>query len=344
MQQKLIFVASVIVTLLGGGALLYLFFKYLAGVLFPFLLGWGLAMLVRRPAAWMHEKTRIPEGIVRLALVAVSAFLFGLILVFGIRGALQELSHLASRFGGDGSMLAERIKGFLASIPVIGERLAEGSFLKETLSSVLSLLPSLIAGIADVLPAFFFTLGVSVIAAVYFCLDLDRIHVALMTRISKPFSSLLGVLKNSALRAVASVLRAQAILTLVAFVFLLIAFILLNVNYPLLLSGLISLLDFLPILGVGLFLVPWGVLSLLAGERLLGVGLLVLFVVISVVRQFLEPHVLGRSYGLHPLVTLLALYAGGRLFGFFGLLVFPMITLLLLEILFPDENKKSSAS
>ena len=344
MQQKLIFMASVIVTLLGGGALVYLFFRYLAGVLFPFLLGWGLAMLVRQPAAWLHEKTRVPEGVARLILVAVSVLFLGIILVFGIRGALQELSHLASRFGGDGSLFGERIKGFLASVPIIGERLAEGSFLKETLSSALSLLPSLIARIADVLPGFFFTLGVSVIAAVYFCLDLDRIHATLMTRMSKPFASILGVLKNSALRAVGSVLRAQAILTLVAFVFLLIGFLLLNVNYPLLLSGLIALLDFLPILGVGLFLVPWGVLSLLAGEQLLGVGLLVLFTVISLVRQFLEPHVLGRGYGLHPLVTLLALYAGGRLFGFVGLLVFPMITLLLFEILFSDEDKKSSAS
>ena len=116
-----------------------------------------------------------------------------------------------------------------------------------------------------------------------------------------------------------------------------------NVNYPLLLSGLIALLDFLPVLGVGLFLVPWGVLSLLAGERALGVGLLILFALIAVTRQFLEPRILGRGYGLHPLVTLLSLYAGGRLFGVFGLLVLPMLTLLLFEILFSDQNKKSSA-
>ena len=121
-------------------------------------------------------------------------------------------------------------------------------------------------------------------------------------------------------------------------------FLLLNVKYPLLLSGLFSLLDFLPVLGVGLFLVPWGVFSLLSGERVLGVGLLVLFAVITVVRQFLEPRVLCRGYGLHPLVTLLSLYAGGRLFGVLGLLLFPMLTLLLFEMLFSDENKKSSAS
>ena len=100
------------------------------------------------------------------------------------------------------------------------------------------------------------------------------------------------------------------------------------------------MLDFLPVLGVGLFLVPWGVLSLLAGNRILGIGLLILFFLIAVFRQFLEPRVLGRGYGLHPLVTLLSLYAGGRLFGFFGLIVFPMITLLCSEILFSDVREK----
>lgn len=340
MQQKFVFAASVIVTLLGGGALFFLFFRYLAGVFFPFLVGWGLAMLVRRPAIWLHEKTKISEGVARLALVVLSVALFGAILVFGLRGALRELSLLASRFGGDGALLAERIKAWLASIPVVGDKLVRGNFLKEMLSSAFALLPSLIARVADVLPAFFFSLGVSVIAAVYFCLDLDRIHKALGSRLSKAFGSLLRVFKDSALRAAASVLRAQALLTFVAFVFLFIGFILLNVNYPLLLSFLIALLDFLPVLGVGVFLVPWGFLSLLAGERLLGVGLLVLFVLIVGVRQFLEPRVLGRGYGLHPLVTLLSLYAGGRLFGFFGLIVFPMITLLGWEILFSDAKMK----
>ena len=62
MQKKFAFAASVVVTLLGGGALFYLFFKHIASVLFPFALGWGLAMLVRRPAACVHAKTKISEA------------------------------------------------------------------------------------------------------------------------------------------------------------------------------------------------------------------------------------------------------------------------------------------
>ena len=340
MQKKITLAASVVVLILGGGALFYLFFQYLAGVLLPFVLGWGLAMLVRRPAAWLHEKTGISLGVARLLLVVLSALLIGGFLVLALRGAFREISLFLSRFGTDSSLFAERIREWLAALPLIGEKLSAGGILEEGLSLLLTALPAIVARLADILPAFFFGLGVSVIAAVYFCLDLDRIHGALVSRLSKPTDTLVRFFKDSALRAALSVLRAQGILTLVAFAFLLVGFLLLDVKYPLLLSGLFALLDFLPVLGVGLFLVPWGVFSLLAGEHTLGIGLLVLFAVIAVVRQFLEPRVLGRGYGLHPLVTLLSLYAGGRLFGFFGLLVFPALTLLLYEVLFAEAKEK----
>ena len=343
MRQKIHFAASIVIVIFGGGALFYLFFKYLAGMFLPFLLGWGLAMLVRRPAAWLHEKTRISLGAARLSLVALTAALLGVALALTLRVAFREISQFLSRFGGDSTQFAEQVKTWLASIPIIGERLASGSIFREGLSMLLSVLPRFVAKLADILPSFFFTRGVSVSAAVYFCLDLDRIHAALSKRFLGKWQRVLRFFKDSALRAAFSVLRAQGILTLVAFFFLLFGFLLLNVKYPLLLSGLIALLDFLPVLGVGLFLVPWGIISLLAGKRALGIGLLVLFFVITVTRQILEPRVLGRGYGLHPLVTLLSLYAGGRLFGFFGLLVFPMITLLFFEMLFSEETKKSSA-
>lgn len=340
MQTKISLASSIVVLILGGGALFYLFFKYLAPVLLPFLLGWVLAMLVRRPAAWLSGKTKMSLGVSRLLLVALSATALLTFLFLALRGLFRELTAFLSRFGSDSTLFAERVREWLASIPIIGDRLSAGGVIEEGISMLLTVLPTVVSRLADVLPAFFFSFGVGVLAAIYFCLDLDRIHAALSSPLSKPLGRLVRFFKDSALRAAFSVLRAQGVLTLVAFAFLLVGFLLLNVKYPLLLSGVIAFLDFLPILGVGLFLVPWGVFSLLAGERVLGVGLLVLFAVIAIVRQFLEPRILGHSYGLHPLVTLLSLYAGGQLFGFLGLLVFPALTLLLYELLFFGEKKK----
>ena len=339
MQNKITFAASVTVLILGGGALIYLFFGYLAGVLFPFVLGWVLAMLVRRPAGWLHEKTGLPLGGSRLLLLALSVLLLGALLFFALRGAFRELSHFLSEAGGGGADLIARVRAFLVTLPLVGEALASSGGVEEALSLLLSALPTVVASLADVLPRFFFTFGVSVIAAVYFCLDLDRIHAALSRRMPSGLARVLRFFKDSAVRAAFSVLRAQGTLMMIAFSLLLIGFLLLNVKYPLLLSGVFAFLDFLPVLGVGLFLLPWGVFSLLTGKHALGIGLLVLYLVIAAVRQFLEPRLLGRGYGVHPLLTLLSLYAGARLFGFVGLLLVPAFTLLLHGILFPPAEK-----
>lgn len=338
MGEKAKVYAAYTVLLLGGGAVLYLFLRYLAGVLLPFVLGWGIAMLVRGPADRIHKKIGIPRGALRLSLAVLLAGALGAVVFFGLRGLLSELSHLAAHLGGEGTPILDRLRGWLSAIPLLGERLATGDFWENGIAALTAALPSVLAAIADFLPSFLFTLGVGVIAAVYFCLDLDRIHAALAKRMPSAVGKSVRLAKDSALRAALSVLRAQGILMLIAFGCLLFGFILLNVNYPLLLSGILALLDFLPVLGVGVFLVPWGLLALASGERVLGIGLLILWAVILVVRQLIEPRLLGRGYGVHPLLTLLSLYAGGRLFGVLGLFLFPALTLLAYELLFSEKS------
>lgn len=334
--------AAYTVLLFGGGAVLYLFFRYLAGVLLPFVLGWGIAMLVRGPADRLHRKTRISRGTLRLLLAILLAGVLGAVVFFGMRGLFSELSHLATQLDGEGTSVVSRVQTWLSAIPFFGERLAEGDLLEKGSAALAAVLPNVLAALADFLPSFLFTLGVGVIAAVYFCLDLDRIHAALARRLSGRIGKNVYLAKDSALRAALSVLRAQGVLMLIAFCLMLFGFLLLGVNYPLLLSGIVALLDFLPVLGVGLFLIPWGLLALAGGEKLLGIGLLVLWIVILVVRQLAEPRLLGRGYGVHPLLTLLSLYAGGRLFGVLGLFLLPALTLLLYEILFTPKDGENA--
>ncbi len=341
MQEKVKVWAAYTVLLLGGGAVLYLFFRHFAAVLLPFVLGWGIALAVRCPADFLHRKTKVPRGVARLLLALLAAGVLGVLSYFGLRGVFHELSLLVEQLGSDGGALAERLREWLSAIPLIGEQLATGNFLQEGLTVLLSEAPALLSRLAGFLPSFFFSFGVAVIAAVYFCLDLDRIHAAISRRLPEAIRSPLRSVKDSALRAALAVFRAQGILMLIAFAFMLVGFFLLKVKFPLLLSAIFALLDFLPVLGVGTFLIPWGIVSLLIGYRRLGIGLLILYAVITAVRQFIEPHLIGGRHGVHPLLTLLSLYAGGRLFGFFGLLLFPIITLLLYEVLFSEDKRES---
>ena len=101
------------------------------------------------------------------------------------------------------------------------------------------------------------------------------------------------------------------------FFLLTIGFFILRVEFPLLLGALIALVDALPMLGTGTVLVPWGLLVMLQGQTALGLGLIALYGVTSLTRSILEPRMVGRQLGLNPLLTLVALYMGYRLWGDF---------------------------
>jgi predicted PurR-regulated permease PerM len=88
---------------------------------------------------------------------------------------------------------------------------------------------------------------------------------------------------------------------------------------------------------VGTFLIPYSIFELVRGNTYLAVGLLILYAVQTVIRQFAEPKILGKNLGVHPLLTLVILYVGYALFGFVGLLLVPLFTVIA-EILFAEKN------
>jgi sporulation integral membrane protein YtvI len=126
--------------------------------------------------------------------------------------------------------------------------------------------------------------------------------------------------------------KAYALLLGLTFVELSIGLALLRVHYAILWAALIALVDILPVLGTGTVLIPWAVVNLILGNYPLGVGLLVLYGIITVVRQSLEPRVVGKQIGLYPLVTLVCMFLGSYLFGFVGLFALPIAVTVLVQL------------
>jgi predicted PurR-regulated permease PerM len=125
----------------------------------------------------------------------------------------------------------------------------------------------------------------------------------------------------------------------VTFAIVLVGLLVLRVEFALLLAIVIAALDILPVFGVGTVLVPWSVFQMLFGNLSLGIGLFVLFVIHEIVRQVIEPRIVGKSLGIHPIITLLLLYAGYSLFGVLGLILLPVFTVLI-DVF---SNKEDSA-
>ena len=133
-------------------------------------------------------------------------------------------------------------------------------------------------------------------------------------------------------------LKAQAILILVSFVISVIGLYIfkivgMNVKYPLLIALAIGFVDALPILGSGSVMVPWAVIEALNGDLKLGVAIIVLWIIMSLVRQVLEPKIVSGRIGIHQIFTLIAMYTGFKVIGVMGMIVGPIALIIIKSIL-----------
>ena len=111
--------------------------------------------------------------------------------------------------------------------------------------------------------------------------------------------------------------------------------------YALLLGLLFAVLDFLPILGPALVLLPWALVSVLMGNMHQAIGLLIIWGILTISRQVLQPKILGTQMGAHPLASLMSIYIGFRIFGLLGLIIGPTLLMIIIAILNEGEEECS---
>lgn len=337
MGEKVKVYAAWAVLVSFGAVLFYLFFRYAFGVFVPFLFGYLIALAARHPAAALHKRCRVPEGVCRLVIALLLAAAVGALLFFSVKVLVKEIRVFVESVGAD---LPQRLAEYFSRLPIFSSFWQNGQGVESFASSLLSFLPSLASGLLKSLPRLLFAIAVGGIASVYFCLGLEEVHAAVAHLLPARWHPSLQKGKKHLVLALLALLRSNGILMLIAFVLMLAGFLLLRVPYPLLLAAVFSLFDLLPVIGVGAFLVPMGLFRILAGDTGGGVGILILFAVIAVVRQLVEPRILGAGQGVPPLLTLFSLYAGARLFGTAGLIFFPVILILLYSLFFSNEKEE----
>ncbi len=341
--------AAAVVALLGVGLLAWLFFSYLLPIALPFLLSFLLSLCLRPLNSAVARRTRLPVRFVAVLSLLLSLFLLGW-LIYGIFGRLvAEIRGVVAYLGENPSPIDALLARFFPEAQENGA-LAWLSSLFAELSghmgeALMDALPPLLGSAVLSLPNVLLFLLIAVVSAFYFSLDADKIGAAFLSLLPATYRERFTAWRAGAFRLGVSYLRSYAILTAVVFVLMLVGLLLLGVKYALLLSLLLAALDILPVVGVGTVLVPWGIFSLLLGDVRLGIGLLLLFGVSEIVRQVLEPRLVGAALGIHPLLSLFSLYLGTRLFGFFGLILGPFLAVLikvLLSRIFPKTKNPSN--
>lgn len=325
--------------LLAVGGFLFFTGKYIFSLIFPFLLGFGLAYLaepgVRRLSKHLPRGAASALGVAfLLAVIILLLAVLGGLLVRGLgrfSAALPDLEAAArssSRTLEDfllklASKAPEGLRGVLQR-GVLGLFDGGGSVLELGFDQ----LPRMLSGILSHLPSGAIALCTAVVSAFLISARIPKLAALIPASWTE---KLLPTLKNIR-RAVGGWLKAQGKLAGLTFLVCCAGLFLLGIPYAPVWAAVVALVDAVPLLGSGLVLVPWSVVAFLQGDSGKGVGLLTTFAGAFLLRTVLEPRLVGRQMGLDPLVTLIALYLGFQLGGFWGLILSPILAVTAMEL------------
>ena len=329
-------IAAMLFVILCGIVAAYAFFRYLFGALFPFLLAWGLVACLRPFAARVAVRLRISKKLCCVALFVSVLLLGGWGLWWSVLCLLRELNDFLSYLLETGTVLNfwEELQTWLESLftkwgIAMQDTPSLGEMIGGLLSTLSTSIPGMVASLVSFLPTALFMVIVTVISGFYFCVDGERIGGAVLTLVPQWIHVRLCKIGCEAKRLIRHYVDVYLKLMGVTFFVLLVGLMVLRVEYAFLLSFLISVCDLLPIIGVGSALIPWSIFSFLQKDFYMGFGLLILYLVVGLVRQVLEPHLIGKSLGVHPFLSLFVAYVGFCLYGVVGMFLAPVVIVLI---------------
>lgn len=324
----------------------FLALKYAVPFLMPFFLAFLIAFLLKPLIAWVTEKTKISRKTAAVLLLIAFYVLAGsLVTIIGSRIIVfcRNLFYALPRVYADvieptlGDM-QQTLEYWVATLnPTLMDFVeTAGESLASSLTSIVSAISSgalgVITNAASSLPSFLVKFFITIIASFFFTADYFQITSFLARQLPQGARDMLFTVKEKSVDILRSFLRAYAILMGLTFLEVFLGLTLLRVDYALLIALVTAVVDILPVLGTGTVMIPWGIAMLVTGNYPLGVGLLILYAVITVVRQMLEPRVVGHQIGLYPLVTLMCMFIGTYLFGAVGLFGVPILVTLLVHL------------
>lgn len=339
-RKKSALVRAVYYALIAGA--IFLAVTYLWKLLLPFLLGFFIAYLLRPVVGFISHHSKIGRrgGAIVAAIVFYS--LVGLVLWLLWVLILAQLENLSIALPG---LYTDTIQPLLQDLnqyttnlvrrisPIVGMGASQAfesmnAALENVFVSASGWLATGITGMLKSIPMLLLTMVFTILSSVLICVDYHLVVSFVLAQIPQRFHSTLLGIRDFLAITLLKIMKAYLILMIITFAELALGMWLLGVEKFLLLAGVIALLDLLPVLGSGAVLLPWAAWLFLDGKYLTGGGLLILWGLISFVREILEPRIVGDQIGLHPLATLTAMYVGLRLAGLGGIIFAPVICLM----------------
>lgn len=318
---------------------------YLLRLFMPFVLGYIFALLVNPLVKRLEDKLKLPRKasalIVIILLIGVAGGLVSWVIykiVDEIRtiysqipaiykSVVAELDIIKVRFEGIYEILPANIQ---SSISDIAQRFSE--IAAEFIDTKSVPLVTGAGSVAKSLPKVFVSVVIFLLSSFFIICDFDRVkgYVKRLFRIKN--TDKLSRVMTEIKKYFGAYVKAQGTIMFIAFCILFLGFGILNVQYALIIAIATAVLDALPFFGSGAVLWPWALISFITGDIKMGVGAILIYVVIVVTRQFIEPKIVSKNIGVSPILTLISMYLGFKIFSIGGMIFGPLVMMLLISL------------
>lgn len=320
-------------------AIFLLFAKYVMPIMTPFIIAFAVAALFE----WLTKLLGLKnEKLRKLLAILLASVLYALVFVAVLIVGAKLINETGSILASIPSAFSNQIMPFLdkwannleAAVTPYDTMLA--SYIDSLATSIVQNLGSFVTDFsktavvfvtncATSIPGLIVQIVITVISTFFMIIDFRKICQFLLKLIPSSKRELATTSLHYTKTMITVYIKSYSLLFLLTFVELSIGFLILRVDYAVLIAAMIAIFDLMPILGTGGILLPWALIALLVGNWGMAIGILLLYLVITFIRQTLEPKIVGKQIGLHPLATLIAMLLGLKLFGLIGMLGIPVL-------------------
>lgn len=312
----------------------------------PFVLAFVINKITKPFVKFMDDKCKFNHKISVIISVVLVVAILGTAIFFVTTKVVDEVYTIASNIGEYAKIIENNFKWITIQASDIMNQLptALSSQIYSTVDNLLDVLvskggevvTSIVNGVIFLPTLLIYTI-ITILATIFIGFDKVYILESFEQQLPEKWMDKIVNVARDAFGGIAAYIKSQATIIIMTFCELLVGFNILSlagfsIRYKFALAVLIAIIDAFPILGCGTVLIPWAVFNAFTGNISMAIGLFILYLVITIVRQLLEPKIISKNIGVHPIFTLIAMYTGFKLYGFLGFILGPIIMFMLKNI------------
>ena len=328
-------------------SIIVVYFSFKLAVFFmPFLVAFVISLMLEPIIKFIMRKTKLTRRTSSIIVFIIAIVIICGILVWGITTLISEASNLLTNLNTYIDTAYNMFQTLVSNIDLTKINVPEevmniiqnsGTEFFETATEWAKGVLTNIIDFITSMPTLGVYTGISVIALYFICVDKIYMIDQLEHHLPETWVKRIGVHLRTLIKSLGGYLKAELILVLISFFISLIGlyifyFIGWNIEFPLIIAIGIAFVDALPIFGSGTVMIPWTGILAFSGDMKLAIGIFVLWCIMSIVRQLIEPRIVSGQIGIHPIFTLIAMYTGFRFLGVWGLLLGPIVLIILKNI------------